>query len=284
LERRRSPKGGPQGTVNGMSGLRKACHVAGLRYLPAGGINLPGRIVIWSFSSLLLSNIPIHITSLSWTSLTLNSDSYILLYSTVLTRNRKQPLPLLSDLEHIISQPSTPTYSFTAQPALQLPSAALLPTRTALNQSLTREPHESPLSCPHHQRPHHHLVMSSRTSYSSSSSYAQDKGTAYTYAPQSPSPARSTTSSSMFVANPFHFTHHHNSTQSYPPPVEYPKHILTPHIAYTNSSTSSNLYAHSAHSSRNHRYGNKPPVVVNGGGQSNDPNTSTSAPNSGYYS
>jgi hypothetical protein len=39
-----------------------------------------------------------------------------------------------------------------------------------------------------------------------------------------------------------------------------------------------------AQSSRSHRYGNKPPVVHNGGGASNDPNTSTSAPNAGYYS
>ncbi|KAF2000702.1 hypothetical protein P154DRAFT_522306 [Amniculicola lignicola CBS 123094] len=50
----------------------------------------------------------------------------------------------------------------------------------------------------------------------------------------------------------------------------------------TSSSTRS-TYTNSASSSRPNRYSNKPPVVHNGGGQSNDPNTSTSAPNSGYY-
>lgn len=59
--------------------------------------------------------------------------------------------------------------------------------------------------------------------------------------------------------------------------------ILTPVTASTSSSQSYSTYANSAQSSRNHRYSNKPPVVINGGGQSNDPNTSTSAPNSGYY-
>ncbi|KAF2794103.1 hypothetical protein K505DRAFT_242840 [Melanomma pulvis-pyrius CBS 109.77] len=76
------------------------------------------------------------------------------------------------------------------------------------------------------------------------SSYAQDKGASYASRSSSP---RSATSSS------------------------------------TSSSQSYSTYANSAQSSRNHRYGNKPPVVINGGGQSNDPNTSTSAPNSGYY-
>jgi hypothetical protein len=65
----------------------------------------------------------------------------------------------------------------------------------------------------------------------------------------------------------------------------------TPHLNYNDSNhstayssaSSSSLYAHSGHSSRNNRYGSKPPVIHNGGGQSNDPNTSTSAPNSGYY-
>ncbi|PSN69895.1 hypothetical protein BS50DRAFT_631862 [Corynespora cassiicola Philippines] len=87
--------------------------------------------------------------------------------------------------------------------------------------------------------------MSSRASYSSA--YAQDKGA---YAHRSSSP-RSTSS---------------RSTSS-----------------STSSRASSSLYAHSAHSSRNYRYGSKPPVIHNGGGQSNDPNTSTSASNSGYY-
>ncbi|KAF2440475.1 hypothetical protein P171DRAFT_489188 [Karstenula rhodostoma CBS 690.94] len=84
--------------------------------------------------------------------------------------------------------------------------------------------------------------MTSNASYSYGASYAQDK----TYASRSSSP-RSTTS--------------------------------------TNSSTSSSsLYAHRGHSTRNNRYGSKPngPVVHNGGGQSNGPN-STSAGNSGYY-
>ncbi|KAF2705014.1 hypothetical protein K504DRAFT_506481 [Pleomassaria siparia CBS 279.74] len=49
------------------------------------------------------------------------------------------------------------------------------------------------------------------------------------------------------------------------------------------SSQSRSIYANSAQSSRNHRYANKPPIVHNGGGTSNDTNTSTSAPNSGYY-
>lgn len=50
------------------------------------------------------------------------------------------------------------------------------------------------------------------------------------------------------------------------------------------TASSTSLYANSGHSSsRTKRYGNKPPVVINGGGQINDPNTSTSAPNSGYY-
>ncbi|KAF2691924.1 hypothetical protein K458DRAFT_286316 [Lentithecium fluviatile CBS 122367] len=52
---------------------------------------------------------------------------------------------------------------------------------------------------------------------------------------------------------------------------------------HSTSSTASSVYAQSARSSRNKGYGNKPPIVHNGGGQSNDPNTSTSAPNSGYY-
>jgi hypothetical protein len=50
------------------------------------------------------------------------------------------------------------------------------------------------------------------------------------------------------------------------------------------STASSNFYAQSGYStSRNKGYGNKPPVIINGGGQIKDPNTSTSAPNSGYY-
>ncbi|KAF2653533.1 hypothetical protein K491DRAFT_694581, partial [Lophiostoma macrostomum CBS 122681] len=53
----------------------------------------------------------------------------------------------------------------------------------------------------------------------------------------------------------------------------------------SSSAATQSIYANSAQSSRNYRYGSKPaPVTVhNGGGQSNDPNTSTSAPNSGYY-
>ncbi|PVI02382.1 hypothetical protein DM02DRAFT_653683 [Periconia macrospinosa] len=62
-----------------------------------------------------------------------------------------------------------------------------------------------------------------------------------------------------------------------------PRPSSTTSSTYTSSSTSSNLYAHSGYSSRNNRYGSKPQVVVSQGGQSNDPNTSTSAPNSGYY-
>ncbi|KAF2643243.1 hypothetical protein P280DRAFT_394800, partial [Massarina eburnea CBS 473.64] len=54
-------------------------------------------------------------------------------------------------------------------------------------------------------------------------------------------------------------------------------------IAYTSSSASSSLFAHPGQSSRNYRYGSKPPIINNGGGTSHDPNTSTSAPNSGYY-
>jgi hypothetical protein len=53
--------------------------------------------------------------------------------------------------------------------------------------------------------------------------------------------------------------------------------------AYSNVSSSSSLYAHSTNSSRNKRYGNKPPVIHNGGGQSYDDNTSSSAPNGSYH-
>ncbi|CAO2657578.1 Nn.00g037040.m01.CDS01 [Neocucurbitaria sp. VM-36] len=53
----------------------------------------------------------------------------------------------------------------------------------------------------------------------------------------------------------------------------------TSSTSYSTASSSS-LYANS---SRSHRYNSKPPVIHNGGGQTNDPNTSTSAPNSGYY-
>ncbi|KAF2751729.1 hypothetical protein M011DRAFT_371576, partial [Sporormia fimetaria CBS 119925] len=49
------------------------------------------------------------------------------------------------------------------------------------------------------------------------------------------------------------------------------------------SSTSQSLYTQSASSRSGARYNSKPPIIHNGGGQSNDPNTSTSAPNSGYY-
>lgn len=51
------------------------------------------------------------------------------------------------------------------------------------------------------------------------------------------------------------------------------------------SSTSNSIYANSGSSARNFRYGSKPggTVIHNGGGQTNDPNTSTSAGNSGYY-
>ncbi|KAL5441127.1 hypothetical protein PMIN05_004598 [Paraphaeosphaeria minitans] len=48
--------------------------------------------------------------------------------------------------------------------------------------------------------------------------------------------------------------------------------------------SSSSLYAHRGHSTRNNRYGSKPSgtVIHNDGGQSSGPN-STSAGNSGYY-
>ncbi|KAF2279373.1 uncharacterized protein EI97DRAFT_455629 [Westerdykella ornata] len=54
--------------------------------------------------------------------------------------------------------------------------------------------------------------------------------------------------------------------------------------ASTASYSSSGSAAYSSSSSRGYRSKNyKPPVIHNGGGQTNDPNTSTSAPNAGYY-
>ncbi|KAH3950337.1 hypothetical protein HBI56_005140 [Parastagonospora nodorum] len=52
----------------------------------------------------------------------------------------------------------------------------------------------------------------------------------------------------------------------------------------TYSSASSSIYAQSADSSRAKRYGSKPPVIHNGGGQTHDPNTSSSAPSGSYHS
>lgn len=48
------------------------------------------------------------------------------------------------------------------------------------------------------------------------------------------------------------------------------------------SAASSSLYTNSGSSSRSKAY-SKPPIIHNGGGQIYDPNTSTSAPNGGYY-
>ncbi|KAI4956219.1 hypothetical protein J4E91_000430 [Alternaria rosae] len=48
------------------------------------------------------------------------------------------------------------------------------------------------------------------------------------------------------------------------------------------SAASSSLYTNSGSSSRSKTYKN-PPIIHNGGGKINDPNTSTSAPNGGYY-
>ncbi|CAI9627404.1 hypothetical protein GT037_004415 [Alternaria burnsii] len=48
------------------------------------------------------------------------------------------------------------------------------------------------------------------------------------------------------------------------------------------SVASSSLYTNSGSSSRSKAY-SKPPIIHNGGGQIYDPNTSTSAPNGGYY-
>ncbi|KAG9187683.1 hypothetical protein G6011_05554 [Alternaria panax] len=48
------------------------------------------------------------------------------------------------------------------------------------------------------------------------------------------------------------------------------------------SAASSSLYTNSGSSSRG-KACSKPPIVHNGGGQIYDPNTSTSAPNGGYY-
>ncbi|KAF9735008.1 hypothetical protein PMIN01_06413 [Paraphaeosphaeria minitans] len=91
--------------------------------------------------------------------------------------------------------------------------------------------------------------------YSYGSSYSQDKSKSY--AP------RSTNSS------------------------ESPSTVRTAHSLTTSASSptsSSSLYAHRGHSTRNNRYGSKPSgtVIHNDGGQSSGPN-STSAGNSGYY-
>ncbi|KAH7126876.1 hypothetical protein B0J11DRAFT_579299 [Dendryphion nanum] len=58
----------------------------------------------------------------------------------------------------------------------------------------------------------------------------------------------------------------------------YGQRSSSPRSLTSNSSTSTN----SAQSSRSGRF-SKPPVIHNGGGQSDDPNTSTSVSNSGYY-
>jgi len=54
-------------------------------------------------------------------------------------------------------------------------------------------------------------------------------------------------------------------------------------LAAALSNASSSLSAQSGSSSRGPRY-SKPPIIHNGGGQTHDPNTSTSAPNGGYHS
>ncbi|KAF2819956.1 hypothetical protein CC86DRAFT_412426 [Ophiobolus disseminans] len=56
----------------------------------------------------------------------------------------------------------------------------------------------------------------------------------------------------------------------------------TSSTTYTTASSSSR-YAQSGHSSRNKGYGSKPPVIHNGGGQTYDPNTSSSVPNGSYH-
>ncbi|KAF1941538.1 hypothetical protein EJ02DRAFT_201270 [Clathrospora elynae] len=48
------------------------------------------------------------------------------------------------------------------------------------------------------------------------------------------------------------------------------------------AASSSSLYTNTGRSSRPKCY-SKPPIIHNGGGQIDDPNTSTSAPNEGYY-
>ena len=113
-------------------------------------------------------------------------------------------------------------------------------------------------------------TMSSYNYTSSYSSYTPQKGASYSY-------SRPSTS----------------STSKGPCPSS-PKSILSnTHPAYSSTSTSSSsysassstyqsLYTQSASSSRSKRY-SKPPVIHNGGGKINDPNTSTSAPNGGYY-
>ncbi|KAF3035602.1 hypothetical protein E8E11_001201 [Didymella keratinophila] len=58
------------------------------------------------------------------------------------------------------------------------------------------------------------------------------------------------------------------------------KGAYAPRPSTGSSSTSASNYAQSS-SSR--RYGSKPTVKITYGGPSNDPNTSTSASNSGYY-
>ena len=96
--------------------------------------------------------------------------------------------------------------------------------------------------------------MSSNGSYSGY--YAQDKG-AYT--------SRPTTSSTSMLAKRPQYTGHDSNT----------------HTAYSTASSRS-LNTNPGNSSRSNRY-SQPPVIHNGGGKLNDPNTSTSAPNGGYY-
>ena len=103
------------------------------------------------------------------------------------------------------------------------------------------------------QHPQHQSTMSSSSSYGS---YGQSKGA---YA------SRPSTSSTCMFSTPIRSSQRHDSN------------ILA---AY--SAASSSLYTNSGSSSRSKSYKN-PPVIHNGGGKINDPNTSTSAPNGGYY-
>jgi hypothetical protein len=106
----------------------------------------------------------------------------------------------------------------------------------------------------YHTPPTPPTTTMSSYNYSSSSSYTPQKGTSYSY-------SRPSTSSTTYSSTS-------TSSSSYS----------------ASSSTYQSLYTHSASSSssRSKRY-SKPPVIHNGGGKINDPNTSTSAPNGGYY-
>jgi hypothetical protein len=111
---------------------------------------------------------------------------------------------------------------------------------------------ESQLASKRLQHPQHQSTMSSSSSYGS---YSQNKG-AYT--------SRPSTSSTCMSSAPIKSAKRYDSN------------MLAAH-----SAASSSLYTNSGSSSRSKAYSK--PIVHNGGGKINDPNTSTSAPNGGYY-